>query len=103
MEKLKINISNNLPATKEELAEVKEKINEIVDVLNKASNKPVGEQTIESWFKTNEERINDILLNNPVPTVILGMMKNEVPELFIKACNINEIIRRCNIIIENQK
>lgn len=83
--------------------EIEDKINEIIDVVNKASIKPVSEKSVEAWFKANEKRIVDVIKNNPSPYPIIDIMRHEVGNLTIKTSNIDEIIRRCNIIIEKFK
>lgn len=90
----------------EDEEEVRNTINEIIDILNKASNKPVNEQSIESWFNRNEERIIATLKNNPIPGEVYTMLRtSDDPDevnLFLGLQDKNKkyIEMRCGVLIE---
>jgi len=86
----------------QEMEEIKSKINEIIDELNKGNIKRSDATSVESYFDINYERIVENLKLKPIPNTIYKMLQDEELNLFLNLTDHDKkyIERRCNIEIE---
>ena len=85
----------------QEIEEIKSKINEIIDELNKGNIRRSNKQKTSRWYKKNTERIIDRLRIRPVPNEILTLLSEDNEDLFIELTLMEktELINRANFLI----